>query len=111
MPKVLAGGKRTVLTGLFRQKDARAGEGRALGKLDERKSEDVSSAYRRAAPILDGVYQLVGAVLLGSLGGWWLDEKLGTSPWLVIGGSILGIASGMTIFLRAALAVGRKKKG
>jgi F0F1-type ATP synthase assembly protein I len=52
---------------------------------------------------------MVGAVLVGTLGGWWLDGKLGISPWLTIGGSVLGIAGGMTVFLRAALATTRKK--
>ena len=53
--------------------------------------------------MLDGVYQMVAAVLLGTLVGWWADGKLGSAPWLLVGGSVLGIAAGLTVFLRAAL--------
>jgi F0F1-type ATP synthase assembly protein I len=27
--------------------------------------------------------------------GWWVDEKLGTGPWLLIGGVILGFIVGV----------------
>ncbi|MBI5545601.1 MAG: AtpZ/AtpI family protein [Deltaproteobacteria bacterium] len=82
----------------------------ALGKENDRNGGGFASAYRKAAPVLDGVYQLVAAVLLGTLGGWWLDGKLGTSPWLVIVGAVLGIATGMTVFLRAALRMSRRQE-
>ena len=40
-------------------------------------------------------FVLVAAVLIGIVGGAWLDERFGTSPiWLFVG-SVLGMASGM----------------
>ena len=33
------------------------------------------------------------SVLLGLLGGRWLDERFGTKPWLSITGVLLGIAA------------------
>lgn len=82
-----------------------------LAKGRDQNGGDLASAYRKAAPVLDGVYQMVAAVALSTLGGWWLDTKLGTSPWLVIVGALFGIGAGMTFFLRAALGMSRKRPG
>ena len=36
-----------------------------------------------------------GATILLFVGvGWWLDERFGTSPWLLIAGSLLGATGG-----------------
>ena len=44
--------------------------------------------------------QLAAAVLLGFWGGWWLDGKLGTAPWLMLGGAAGGMALGFYLVLR-----------
>ncbi len=36
----------------------------------------------------------VVAILLGLGAGWWLDQKLGTAPWCLLGGILVGIAAG-----------------
>lgn len=38
--------------------------------------------------------ELAAAVLAGFWGGWWLDKKLGSAPWLMLGGAALGLAAG-----------------
>jgi len=38
--------------------------------------------------------QLAAAVLLGFWGGYWLDKKLGSAPWLMLGGAAGGLALG-----------------
>lgn len=38
--------------------------------------------------------ELAGAVLLGLFGGWWLDRRFGTLPWLTLAGALLGLAAG-----------------
>jgi F0F1-type ATP synthase assembly protein I len=38
--------------------------------------------------------ELAAAVLLGFFGGWWLDRRLGTLPWLTLAGALAGIAGG-----------------
>jgi len=58
---------------------------------------------------LAGRYSAVGiemaiAVTLGSLGGHWLDTKLGTSPYLLLFGIVVGIGA-------AALTVVRVVRG
>jgi len=44
---------------------------------------------------------LAAIVLMGALG-WYLDRRLGTSPWLLIAGGAVGFAAGLTLMLRAA---------
>lgn len=42
------------------------------------------------------------STLIGLLGGRWLDGKLGTQPWLMIVGLVLGVVAGFRSLLRAA---------
>ncbi len=41
------------------------------------------------------------SVLLGLLGGMWLDSKAGTEPWLMLLGLVLGLIAGFRGVLRA----------
>jgi F0F1-type ATP synthase assembly protein I len=52
--------------------------------------------------------QLALAVVVFFFVGRWLDGKLGTAPWLMLAGLLVGIAGGLTKFLRAALALGKE---
>jgi len=47
-----------------------------------------------------GGLQFSGAVILGVFSGIWLDEKLGTSPWMVIVLVFLGAALGFFLLYR-----------
>ncbi|MCX5792488.1 MAG: AtpZ/AtpI family protein [Elusimicrobia bacterium] len=44
--------------------------------------------------------ELAAAVLLGFFGGYWLDKKLGSAPWLMLGGAAAGLAGGFYSVLR-----------
>lgn len=44
--------------------------------------------------------ELAAAVLLGFWGGWWLDKKLGTAPWLMLAGAAGGLAAGFYLVAR-----------
>jgi ATP synthase protein I len=70
--------------------------------------DDVVSSYRKAQPYIDASWQLAGSVGLGTLLGWWLDKKFGTGPWLLVGGSLLGIGVGFYSFLKVVLTLGKK---
>ena len=50
--------------------------------------------------------EMVAALLLGGIAGWWLDSWLGTRPWLLIAFLLLGIVSGTLTAYRAARRLG-----
>ena len=50
--------------------------------------------------------EMVAALLLGGIAGWWLDSWLGTRPWLLIAFLFLGMASGTINAYRAARRLG-----
>ena len=41
---------------------------------------------------------------LPALGGWWLDKKCGTAPWLLITGAMLGMAAAFRQLLQMVAA-------
>ena len=47
------------------------------------------------------------SVLIFLLGGYWLDQRLGTLPWLTIAGAFLGAAGGFISLVRGVTAAGR----
>lgn len=47
-------------------------------------------------------FEFAVAVLLFGGIGWWLDQRLGTRPWLLITGSGLGFVTGLWLLLKAA---------
>lgn len=52
--------------------------------------------------------ELAAAVLLGFWGGYKLDVRLGTAPWLMLVGAAAGLAAGFYLVLRELFA---KEKG
>jgi ATP synthase protein I len=64
---------------------------------------DFGEAMRRIAPYLNLGWTFAVTIALGVLGGWWLDRKLGTGPWLLLGGALLGIAAAFVNFFRVVL--------
>lgn len=57
--------------------------------------------------------ELVGALAVCGVPGYWLDQKLGTSPWLTLVGVLLGISLGLFQLVRATTKRqnGGKKRG
>ncbi|NLB88128.1 MAG: AtpZ/AtpI family protein [Syntrophomonadaceae bacterium] len=49
---------------------------------------------RALSDAINLVTTIAVAVGLCGLGGWWLDGKLGTEPWLTVLGVLLGVATG-----------------
>ena len=50
-------------------------------------------------------FSLFAAVLAGLIAGWLLDRWLGTSPWLLITGIILGAGAGFYELIRSAAKI------
>ena len=77
----------------------RGGEGRDEGRLS-----DVGEGYRKGAPYMAASSSLVGAVVVFTFLGHWLDGKLGLKvPWLTMAGAVVGITGGFISFFRAVL--------
>jgi F0F1-type ATP synthase assembly protein I len=67
------------------------------------------SAYVEAEKLMQIAFVLPSAVVLGWLGGAWLDSKLHQS-WIVLVGIILGSIAGLTSAIRMALAASASTK-
>lgn len=52
--------------------------------------------------------ELSVSILIGALGGQWLDGKLGTKPWLMIVGLVLGVTAGFRSLIRTAQRANRE---
>ena len=61
-------------------------------------------SLRAAGPHLSLGMQLAGSLLAFVALGYWADRLLGTEPWLLLAGTILGMAA---IFTRIAYLVKR----
>lgn len=48
--------------------------------------------------------------MLGAAAGYWLDNKLGTLPWCLVGGVIVGFALGFWRVVAAAKATNQEGK-
>jgi F0F1-type ATP synthase assembly protein I len=55
--------------------------------------------------------QFVIALLLPVGLGYWLDSKLGTSPWLLVAGAVLGAIGAMVWVVRTVLRMERRDAG
>lgn len=60
----------------------------------------LARSLQKAGPILHMGWSIAISVTLGAGLGYWLDKHFGTSPWLLIAGSILGIAAGFVELIR-----------
>ena len=49
--------------------------------------------------------------ILGAAAGYWLDTKLGTLPWCLVGGVLVGFALGLLRIVGVARSVNKKKNG
>jgi F0F1-type ATP synthase assembly protein I len=78
------------------------------GKDDDGLS-DLAEGYRKGAPYMAASTQLVAAVAVFTLLGWWLDGKLEhETPWFTLVGAAIGMAGGFASFFRTVL--GKKDK-
>ncbi|MBP5403727.1 MAG: AtpZ/AtpI family protein [Elusimicrobiaceae bacterium] len=49
--------------------------------------------------------------ILGAAAGYWLDTKLGTLPWCLVGGVLIGFALGIVRIVAVARNANKKKNG
>ncbi len=63
---------------------------------------------RAAQPWVGAVWKMIGGCVVGVLGGMWVDRQFGTTPWGLVGLSVLGIVVGFYAFIRTALRLGKE---
>lgn len=64
------------------------------------------SALRQVAALAGAGVQFAVTVSLCTAAGWWLDERYGTSPWLLLAGGLVGAVAAFYQFYRTVAAVG-----
>lgn len=60
---------------------------------------------RRSGLAYAAAFSLFSAVVAGLIIGWLLDRWLGTKPWLLVTGIILGAAAGFYEFIRTTAKI------
>jgi F0F1-type ATP synthase assembly protein I len=58
----------------------------------------VNRLGRASAVGIELAVAVIGCLLLGT----WLDDKLGTAPWMAVAGIVLGSVVGLRAVIRAA---------
>lgn len=66
------------------------------------------SPWSKAGHLINLVYSFPVTVMVGGIGGWFLDRWLGTSPWLTVTGFVLGLGAGFSILFRTVKALEKK---
>ena len=78
---------------------------------DPEPGEELGNAARQmraAEPYFAAVWKLVGGAAFGVLAGYFLDQWLGTKPWILVGLSVVGISVGFYGFLRDMFRMGKR---
>jgi len=65
-------------------------------------ADDDQDANRKSGIAYAAALSLFASVVAGLLIGWLLDRWLGTRPWLLVTGMVLGSAAGFYEFIRAS---------
>ena len=68
-------------------------------KPPEENKEEIN---RKSGMAYAAAFSLFACVVTGLIIGWLLDRWLGTRPWLLVTGIILGSAAGFYEFIRAS---------
>ena len=69
------------------------------------------SAWSALAELSSVGFAMVLATVIGLIGGYYLDQWLGTKPWLLLLGLGFGIAAGFVIFFRSVKRANRELDG
>jgi F0F1-type ATP synthase assembly protein I len=66
-------------------------------------SRPKQTTTQQLAPYLGLGMQLAAAMALFGAIGWWLDGRLGPTPWLLVAGVLIGGVGGMISIIRSAI--------
>ncbi|MDX6304194.1 MAG: putative F0F1-ATPase subunit Ca2+/Mg2+ transporter [Blastocatellia bacterium] len=62
--------------------------------------EDQQETNRKSGLAYAAAFSLFTAVVAGLVAGWLMDRWLGTRPWLLVAGIVLGAIAGFYQFIR-----------
>lgn len=62
--------------------------------------DDPQDTNRKSGLAYAAAFSLFSAVLAGLIAGWLIDRWLGTRPWLLVAGIVLGAVVGFYQFIR-----------
>lgn len=63
-------------------------------------SEEAAATRRKGTLAIGAVYALMGSIVGFTVAGYFLDRAFSTSPWLIVGGVLLGTLIGFYQFIR-----------
>jgi ATP synthase protein I len=73
-----------------------------MGRVPDPRDAEPSALAKALQQSQMGLQLVAPIVGLGGIG-WLLDRHFGTSPWITLGGLILGVVGGMVNFIHSAL--------
>jgi len=62
--------------------------------------KDEQNVNSKSSVVYGAVLSLAFSIVSGLVVGWALDRWLGTSPWLIVAGIVLGSVAGFMQFIR-----------
>ncbi len=77
-----------------------------MAPTPEDRVPSVVQGYQRASEIISVALTMT----LPALCGLWLDSWLGSSPWILIAGAVLGLGSGLLQLLRISAPTSRRRR-
>jgi len=73
-----------------------------LSLLIVKSEDDPQEINRKSGLAYAAAFSLFASVVAGLIVGWVLDRWLGTQPWLLVGGIVLGAVAGFYQFIRVS---------
>ena len=68
--------------------------------LTVKSEDDPQDTNRKSGLAYAAAFSLFSAVVAGLIAGWLMDRWLGTRPWLLVAGIVLGAVVGFYQFIR-----------
>lgn len=72
--------------------------------------DDRESGFSSAGEVMGVGLQFAGAILIFLFAGRWLDDRLGTSPWLLLLGVFIGAGGGFYSLYRQLVITPRERQ-
>ena len=80
-----------------------------MEQRDDKLFKNERATLQSFAPFLTLGIQLALSVVIFFFLGKWLDGRLNTSPWLMLGGLVIGGVGGMVKFITSVMKLGQQQ--